>query len=126
MGVTQPAGVEASPRVGAGDAASSQQAHVESLLGGDGDTAAVAPSGVGIAQVGASADAHADDDADGASEGLEPPLDEAAMSADELSEFLSPLEALSAMQDHQAWRRRLVRNRWQLFWMLHKHPVLQA
>ena len=41
-------------------------------------------------------------------------------------EYLSPLEALAAQQDFDEWRRRLVRNRWQLYWMLLKHPVLQG
>ena len=45
---------------------------------------------------------------------------------EEASEFLSPLDALAAKQDHADRRRRLVRNRWQLWWVLYKHPMLQG
>ena len=41
-------------------------------------------------------------------------------------EFLSPLEALAAEQEYKEWRRRVCRNRWQLYWMLYKNPVLQG
>ena len=45
---------------------------------------------------------------------------------DEAEEHLSPLEALAAKQDHADRRRRLVRNRWQLYLMLYRNPILQG
>ena len=50
-------------------------------------------------------------------------FDDEAMLAEEI---LSPLEMLALHQDQADRRRRLVRNRWQLFWMLHKNPILQG
>jgi hypothetical protein len=41
----------------------------------------------------------------------------------EAAEFLPPVEALEAQQEHCAHRKKLVRNRWQLYWVLHKNPV---
>lgn len=41
-------------------------------------------------------------------------------------ENLSPLQALAAKTEHSRNRKRLVRNRWQLYWMLYKNPVLQG
>ena len=52
--------------------------------------------------------------------------DEEHFDMEEASEFLSPLDALAAKQDHADRRRRLVRNRWQLWWVLYKHPMLQG
>ena len=51
---------------------------------------------------------------------------ERAELVEDAQEFLSPLEALAAQQDYEEWRRRIVRNRWQLWWFLLKHPGLQS
>ena len=52
--------------------------------------------------------------------------DEETFDPAEAEEYLSPMEALEAAQDHADRRRRLVRNRWQLFWVLYRNPVLQG
>ena len=44
----------------------------------------------------------------------------------EAEEYMSPMEVLDAQLQAQADRRRLVRNRWQLYWMLHQNPILQV
>ena len=54
------------------------------------------------------------------------PEDVAETLIDEASEeFLSPLQALEAKLELERNRYRLVRNRWQLYWMLYKNPVLR-
>ena len=52
--------------------------------------------------------------------------DEEHFDMEEAEEHLSPLEALAAKQDHADRRRRLVRNRWQLYLMLYRNPILQG
>ena len=52
---------------------------------------------------------------------------EAVLEDDSLAEdFLSPLQALAVKQDVERNRKRLARNRWQLYWMLYKNPLLQG
>jgi hypothetical protein len=41
-------------------------------------------------------------------------------------EVLSPLQVLAAEEDYRDSRRRIVRNRWQLYWLLYKNPILQG